>query len=285
VLEVSRSGEPVVRALRVAGDLIEVETATGIERHVAGTEGWEVTAAGTTVRLKGLRRGEPSRAPLFDPDRPAVAQGTAWHAAEPPPLDGSADGFEQGEALALDYEDQYRRSEEPYPGPEEFSAVGSALWDTEALYLSVEVVKPDLVVRPDDAIPLRYDNDPDDIHADGIQFYLRTAEDAPVFGFLVALGDEGRLRVHGAGGTAGTSEMVTGGWRPTESGYRITLACMLPDWELREGDMLGFDLLVNRMEPGRERRSGQPVWTGGGGWVYLRGDRQDPSRLGVLELR
>jgi hypothetical protein len=27
------------------------------------------------------------------------------------------------------------------------------------------------------------------------------------------------------------------------------------------------------------------VWSGGGGWVYLRGDRQDPARFGVLELR
>ena len=41
---------------------------------------------------------------------------------------------------------------------------------------------------------------------------------------------------------------------------------------------------MNRMRPGRERRAGQLVWSGGGGWVYLRGDRQDPARFGVLEL-
>ena len=33
------------------------------------------------------------------------------------------------------------------------------------------------------------------------------------------------------------------------------------------------------------RRAGQLAWSGGGGWVYLRGDRQDPSALGMLELR
>ena len=285
VLEVTRAGEPLVRGLRVEGDLVDVETAAGIERHVGVTEGWSVTVGDATVRLKGLRRAPPARAPLFDPDRPAVMQGVAWHAAQPPALDGSPDGFEGGEALALDYDDQYRRSEEPYPGPEEFSAVGSALWDADALYLDVEVVKPELVLRPDDAPPLRYDNDPDDIHADGIQLYVRPAADAPVYGFLVALGDEGRLRVHGAGGTAGTAEMLTGRWQPTGSGYRVTLAATVPGWEPRGGDGVGFDLLVNRMEPGRERRSGQLVWSGGGGWVYLRGDRQDPARLGVLELR
>jgi hypothetical protein len=43
-------------------------------------------------------------------------------------------------------------------------------------------------------------------------------------------------------------------------------------------------LLVNQMLPERLRRVGQLVWSGGGGWVYLRGDRQDPARFGTLEL-
>ena len=285
VLELVRSAEPVVRGLRTEGELVEVDTATGLERHLRVVEGWEVSAGQSTIRLKGLRRAPPPRDPLFDLNRPALAQGVAWHAAVAPALDGSSDGFEEAEALALDYEDQYRRSEEPYPGPDEFSAVAAALWDTEALYLAIDVVKPEVIVRPDDAPPLRFDNDPDDIHADGIQVYVRTADDGPLYGFLVALGDVGRLRVHGAGSGAGTPEMVIGQWQPTEAGYRITLALALPGWEPRGGDTVRFDLLVNRMEPGRERRSGQLVWSGGGGWVYLRGDRQDPAALGVVELR
>ena len=116
VVELSRSAEPAVRGLRVEGELVEVETAGGTERHLAVAEGWEVSAGEATVRLKGLRRALPAREPLFDPNRPAVAQGVAWHAAVRPALDGSSDGFEEAEALALDYEDQYRRSEEPYPG-------------------------------------------------------------------------------------------------------------------------------------------------------------------------
>ena len=78
---------------------------------------------------------------------------------------------------------------------------------------------------------------------------------------------------------------VRGAWQPTERGYSVAVAIALPEWEPPPGAQIGFDLLVNRIEPGRERRSGQLVWSGGGGWVYLRGDRQDPSRLGVLELR
>jgi hypothetical protein len=55
--------------------------------------------------------------------------------------------------------------------------------------------------------------------------------------------------------------------------------------QVRPGEVIDFDLLVNRMLPGRMRRAGQLVWSGGGGWVWLRGDRQDPARFGTLELR
>ena len=55
--------------------------------------------------------------------------------------------------------------------------------------------------------------------------------------------------------------------------------------DVRLGDRIEFDLLVNEMQPERLRRAGQLVWSGGGGWVWLRGDRQDPSRFGTLELR
>jgi len=78
--------------------------------------------------------------------------------------------------------------------------------------------------------------------------------------------------------------MVQGSWQPTESGYSLTLAVAVPEWQPRSGDTVEFDILINRAESDRLRRAGQLVWSGGGGWVYLRGDRQDPARLGVLEL-
>src|SRR5207253_8807520 len=75
------------------------------------------------------------------------------------------------EPLRLELEDQYRRSEEPYPGPDDFAAVAHAAWDDEALYLAVDVVKSELCIRPGGAPPLRLDNEPDDIHSDGLQGY------------------------------------------------------------------------------------------------------------------
>jgi hypothetical protein len=76
-----------------------------------------------------------------------------------------------------------------------------------------------------------------------------------------------------------------GVWSPTDDGYVVTLGLAPRGWEdARLKESIRFDLLVNEMRPDRERRSGQLVWSGGGGWVYLRGDRQDPSRFGVLTL-
>jgi hypothetical protein len=78
---------------------------------------------------------------------------------------------------------------------------------------------------------------------------------------------------------------VRGAWRRTERGYRVTTAVAWPEWHRAHvGGQIGFDLIINEMLPGRERRAGQLVWSGGNGWVWLRGDRQDPERFGILEL-
>jgi len=287
VIEAGQSAD-FVRGWSVSGDLVEVETATGTDRHVNTSDGWEVTVEGAKVSLRGMRRtaAEAVKRPLIDRDRPTPMSGLALSLHDPPPLDGSLDAFDFSAPLELDHEDQYRRSEEPYAGPEEFSATAAVGWDHGVVYVAVDVRKPELVVRGADAPPLLLDNEPDDIHADGIQVYLRPADDQPMLGFLVLpSGDDGTIRVSRASGAAGDPKAVQGAWQETETGYSIAVAIALPEWEPLPGAVIGFDLLVNRIEPGRQRRSGQLVWSGGGGWVFLRGDRQDPSRLGVLELR
>jgi len=151
----------------------------------------------------------------------------------------------------------------------------------------VEVTKPDVCFRPPDAPPLRLDNEPDDVHSDGLQLYLRDPEGGDVTGFLVVPeGKDGaRLRARGAGEAPGMPDAIRGTWRRTREGYRVTLAVAWPEWHRAHvGGRVGFDLVINEMLPGRVRRAGQLVWSGGNGWVWLRGDRQDPERFGVLEL-
>ena len=284
VLE-STGGGASVRGVSMEGEVVDVETVEGRHRHSVGTEGWEITTADASVRLGGLRRAVAAVTRLIDPDRPARVQGTALYVSSPPALDGSLDGFDASAPLTMDYEDQYRRSEEPYGGPEEFSATLLVNWDAAALYVGLDVVKAETIVRPDTAPPLRLDNEPDDIHADGLQLYLRTEEAGPVYGLLVVLaGEDGRIRVRPTSGTAGDASMVTGAWQPTGTGYSLSLAITPPEWHPRGSDVLGFDLLVNEAHPGRLRRAGQLVWSGGGGWVYLRGDRHAVEAFGTLEL-
>jgi len=279
------SASPQIQELRASGEVIEVTGPEGVDRHVSSADGWDVTLPGGTVRLRGRRRSAAALRPLVDLNRPVPVEGVALHGQDPPSLDGSLEGFDASQALLLDHEDQYRRSEEPYPGPEEFSATVFANWDADALYLGVDVVKQEIVTRGETAPALHLDNEPDDIHADGVQLYLRPSADAPVYGFLVALAsDAGEIRVQPAGETAGTADMVQGSWQRTDSGYTMSLAVAVPEWQPRTGDTIEFDLLINRAEPDRLRRAGQLVWSGGGGWVYLRGDRQDPARFGLLEL-
>jgi hypothetical protein len=286
VLE-STSGQPVVRAVRTGTSGIEVETTAGVERHVATVEGWEVQTAKESLRLAGNRRTPAAPFVPLVKVRPLVSHGVAYQIRDTPALDGSLDGFEPGEPLQLDHEDQYRRSEQPYAGPEEFSATAMVNWNDEALFLAVDVVKPEVIARDPNARPLRLDNEPDEIHGDGIQVYLSLpGEDAVVGLLIVPSTEDGALIARGIAGTAGSPELVRGSWQPTEAGYLITTAISPPGWSAwRSGEAIGFDLLVNEMQPGRLRRAGQLVWSGGGGWVWLRGDRQDPARFGTLELR
>jgi hypothetical protein len=283
----SGTGSRVVRGVRETANGAEVETDAGVDHHVATVEGWEVRSPRGVTRLAGFRRPPKPFVPLVQHERPLVAAGVALPVADPPLLDGSLDGFDSAEPLYLDHEDQYRRSEEPYAGPDDFSAVAFVNWSDESFYLAVEVVKPDLMVRDPRSGPLLLDNEPDEIHTDGIQVYLRLPGNEHARGYLIAPSTEGGgLIARGVSGAALGEREVLGAWQPTEAGYRITVAITPPRWgPFRPGDEIGFDLLVNQMLPDRVRRAGQLVWSGGGGWVWLRGDRQDESRFGVLELR
>ena len=282
-----RTDARVVRAVRVAGDVIEIETPEGAERHRMGAEGWDAETPAGRVTLRGARAADlPFRGFLeLEPVTPPVA--AALRIAAPPALDGTLAGFDLMEPLTLDLEDQYRRAEEPYSGPDDIAAVAYVNWDDRAVYLAVDVTKPDVVLRPAAAPPLRLDNEPDDIHSDGLQVYVRGEDEgAPLVGFLVVPDlATAALRVRTVSDATGEAAEVRGAWRRTEAGYRVTLALpVTPVGRAHIGARLGFDLIVNEMLPGRERRAGQLVWSGGNGWVWIRGDRQDPSRFGVLEL-
>ncbi len=282
----SSDDQTSVRAIRASGDVIEIDTASGLTRHRLHANGCDIDRGAVKVRLAGRRQTEGERVPLLNLNEAARATGAALWVDDCPALDGTLDGFDLSEPLLLVWDDQYRRSEEPYPGPEEFSAAAYVNWNEEALYVAVEVTKPELLFRDAAAPPLLLDNETDEIHSDGLQLYLKQ-EGGEALGFVIVPENEhGGLRVRGVGGTAADPAFIRGRWERTDTGYRVTCAIAPRDWSLphRLGH-IEFDLLVNEMRPERQRRAGQLVWSGGNGWVWLRGDRQDPARFGVLELR
>ncbi|HET8650596.1 MAG TPA: heparinase II/III family protein, partial [Gemmatimonadales bacterium] len=280
VLDVSGS----VTDLAVSGEELAVTTTSGIDRHLLAGEGWNVEHGGQTIQLRGTRTARPDFEPFVTAIRPLETKGQAPWIPEAPALDGTLDGFNVTSPLLLDHEDQYRRSEEPYTGPDEFSATAWANWHGDSLYLAIEVSKPDVVFRSGSAAPLLLDNEPDDIHSDGLQVYLQPA-DGPALGYLIVPEEGGGLRVRAVSDSAADASQVTGAWQETEQGYRVTISLPLIEPPVGHGaHMVGFDLIVNEMLPDRQRRSGQLVWSGGGGWVWLRGDRQAPDQFGQLEL-
>src|SRR5436190_2245838 len=78
---------PTVRGVRARGEVVEVETARGIERHAIGAEGWEVQVGAERVRLSGTRPTVPALQPLLELERPTPVTGTALRVDRPPALD------------------------------------------------------------------------------------------------------------------------------------------------------------------------------------------------------
>jgi hypothetical protein len=279
--------------LDFAGDLASVAmdrgqatltTGEGVIRIGIGRDDARVELpGGRGLTLGGVRPKSPVARPLVS-SQPIRSEAQALRIDQPPALDGSLDGFDLGAPIELADEMHYNRSEEPYPGPEGFGARAYLNWDESALYLAVEVTKPEVVVREPGAQPLELDNEPDDIHSDGVQVYLEL-EPGLERALLVRPTAEGGVVARPIPGTERDRVEIRGGSSITGAGYLLTFELPCPELGTvgREATAR-FDLIVNEMRSDRVRRAGQLVWSGGGGWVYLRGDRHDPERAGELEL-
>jgi hypothetical protein len=271
--------------IAIEGASISVMIGGRRDTHAELTDGWEVQTAAGRVRLGGRLLHQPPFEPLLTRIRQEPMRGAALRIGSAPALDGSLDGFDDSAPLMLDHDDQYRRGELPYAGAEAFSASVAANWDYDALYLAIDVRKEaQQIFRSASAPPLNFDNEPDDINSDGLQLYLAMPEGG-LWGVTVVPEEGGRLRVSTVSDAVAQPDDVTGAWQPTDDGYRVTLALAPGFWrELADTPEIRFDIAVNEMQPERERRAAQLIWSGGGGWIYLRGDRQDAASLGVLEL-
>jgi hypothetical protein len=269
-----------IMSVDAVGDHITIQRQSGaLDRVERLPDGIIVTPDGEeTVTLRGMLPQPPAR-PSHHQTK--IVRLRCALMGEPPRLD---EMFWQIPPMAIVPLGalNYRRSELEYPGESAFSArVGLCATGTR-LFFAVDVRKPELVLRPEGAADPKLDNEAPDIHADGVQLFVRWDAWA---GYLV-LPDphEPRVRARAVGGTGAEVNRVEGEWRRTASGYQMLISCDVGEVILPGQEFL-VNVVINQMLPGRERRAGQLALVGGGGWVYLRGDREYPADSAQAEVR
>jgi hypothetical protein len=252
-----------VTSVVVEGDAVRVTRADGVvDTHAPRPDGWEIfTGTGSSIVLRG-KTPVADVAALSPPSSPATVDAT------PMPLPARLELGAQ----------HYRRSEESWEEVGTPTALVTVERVGEGLHVSVAVPRSARrFVAIDEANP--FDNDPAAIHGDGVQLYVEAVgraggwllvpdADTSDVGMRVAEGWSDELRPRAT-------------WRATSDGYQLDVDLPIP----AGAALLALDVLVNVSGPGRARRCGQLVLSGGRGeFVYLRSDRHDRERLIALQL-
>ncbi len=265
---------------------ISVTTSDGtLAEHSRAPHGWHVALtaahARSSIDLEGL---VPRLRPV------AVTEGKAASgdaAVLVPTLPDSAIGAHPGEEIpgaqhfSLEAA-HYVRTEETWED------AGAPTADVQIAATAAELVV-DVVIRTGplvcDAEPREnpLDNEHADINGDGLQWYLGAHADADwVAAGLIVPAHPDQPRVTPL--VPGQEIEPTVRWRPTADGWAIRLAWRRETLPRARDGTVRFDLVVNERPSGRERRRGQLVLSGGGGFGYLRGDRHEPARALRLSL-
>lgn len=264
------TGSGVAR-LRAVGDEIRILDSHGNADRLAvsETECRIVDVSGRVIRLAGARQA-PSPAPARHVE-PAV------HVLCPrlervPDVDQWERRVRAEHIVHLDAR-HYRQSEREHGSHGPFVARVAICAAGHQVCFAANVTKSVLQFRSADAVDTRLDNEPPDIHSDGVQCYLDVGGWQ---GYLaVPEPSSNEVRVMPVAGTAGDASRVSGTWCRTDRGYRIVVT-VNTGREVASGTTFRVNFVVNEMYPERVRRAGQLALANGGGFVYLRGDRESP---------
>jgi hypothetical protein len=247
-------------------DVIRVTLADGtVHTHHSAAAGWTIDIASDLARdvieLRGVR------SPRTEPTSAADIAKRGGEATLP--SFGRPIYFDLGER-------HYRRSEQNWHEAGEPSATVVLSWQRRSLDVVVDVPRSDRTFAPRDARN-PYDNEPADINGDSVALFIGSREGRAAW-LLVPEADPPNVRVRRIEGW-NLPQDISARWERSSTGYRlfISLAADTPPY--------AFDVIVNEMPRGRERRRGQLVLSGGAGeFVYLRGDRHEPERLITLRI-
>ena len=243
----------------------------GEHRHAPAEWGWHIDLVAACARssIDLLGRVVPKREDAAPTPRASVREAVVLRpgrfdpdAALPPPI-----GFRAslGEA-------QYVRSEESWHEAGRPMATVALAWSPPRLVVEIDVQKSGPLCFIAAGTENPYDNEPVEVNGDGVQLYL--IADTRAGGWLIVPEPGGGARVRSVDGWPGLVAPDVR-WHETTSGYSMRAQVVMPP----NADTVALDVIVNETVPGRQRRRGQLVMSGGGGFVYLRGDRHDPARL------
>ncbi len=252
----------------VFGDSLRVSLADGgVHEHWVGRDRWEIdfVAADASRDVRRLTLAGDARQLNARP-RDVFA----------PPAPTPLRLMHEYEAVVSLGELNYRRSEESWEAAGRPTAEVAFLARGATLRLTVTVPHSDVTFAPRNA-ENPFDNESADVNGDGVQLYARVG-DAVAAWVLVPEFGANHVRVRGIAGTGGRAiPNPRATWERTRTGYRV-------DVDLDARRLSAIDVIVNEMPRGRVRRRGQLVLSGARGeFVYLRGDRQDETRLLPIE--
>ena len=248
-----------IAGIKLANDALAVTRRDGrVDEHARTASGWRLVldagGAEESMLLGGLVNATIVPATL-------EPEGAPSDAAILPA------SFSLGEVHYRGAESGWREAGEPR------ARVDLSIADDRRLVVTVTVEPSGRLFAAEDAVnPL--DNEPAAINGDGVQLYLRVGETSGGWLLVPRAGSDsvGVLPITGWGASLAPSAR----WSATPGGYRLDARVALP----ARSDALALDVLVNEIVPGRARRRGQLVLSGARGeFVYLRGDRHEPSRL------
>jgi len=244
-------------------------------RHRFGGATWSVQGDGSEVVLAGQRTNR------------AVTEGagSALPSALRIPVthrdDSSFEGFATiGKGLRFELgEGHYRRTEATWK--EAGAPTATVVIGASAFNLLIEVLvkagNPNFVPAVSEN-PL--DNEHPDTNSDGVQMHFSGAgwDSGPLVASWLLVPESGSSVVRITGRDDAVSIPIRASWHRTPEGWH--LLARIERQALGPADSpIGLDVIVNEMPRSRERRRGQLVLSGGNGWAYLRGDRQDPEQL------
>jgi len=263
-----------ISALSIRDASIVVEHADGsVHEHAGGDSSWRIAlrAGGATSSIDlGGAITRPSRTEPDDADRSGAAVTTV---AAGPETTLSVDPLR-----ALSFvlgERDYRRSEESWAEAGEPTAEVVVATAHGELHVTVTARTGPTVVIRDDAVN-EMDNEQPDVNATGLQLSIRDAHGV-LHRWLVRPGADERARVRPL-----TRDTIPRRIETTVAAGHWVARIAIPLGALGDASpyFIALGVTINEIAPGRERRRGQLVLGGAEGeWVYLRGDRDDPSKL------